>query len=63
MLATARAHGSGEARQWWHRQWAAQTRGGGGLWCVGGVSDMAPTYDCGQGYVQMVARVCWGSAR
>ena len=29
MLATARARGSGEASQWWHRQWAAQTRGDG----------------------------------
>ena len=30
MLATARARGSGEARQW-----AAQARSGDGLWCAG----------------------------
>ena len=24
MLATARAHDSGEVGQWWHKQWAAQ---------------------------------------
>ena len=31
MLATATARDGGEAGQWWHRQWAAQAHGSGGL--------------------------------
>ena len=51
MLATARAHDSGEAGQWWHKQWAAQAAA-------------APAGEAaGRGHVQMAAWVCWGSVR
>ena len=57
MLAIARAHGGGEAGQWWHRHTAVDSG------AQGRDSDTAPGCGCGKGCVQMVARVCWGSTR